>query len=38
VPHSGEIEGLLTAEPKRELCIQCHDPFAAPKPKPKGKG
>ena len=24
-PHSGEFEHLLTHEPKRELCLQCHD-------------
>jgi predicted CXXCH cytochrome family protein len=30
LPHASEIEGLLIAEPKRELCIQCHDPSMVP--------
>jgi predicted CXXCH cytochrome family protein len=25
-PHASDVEGLLLAEPKRELCILCHDP------------
>jgi predicted CXXCH cytochrome family protein len=32
-PHASEHEGLLAAEPKRELCIQCHDPSMAPEGK-----
>ena len=32
-PHGSDIEGLLIYEPKRELCIQCHDPSMAPAPK-----
>jgi len=32
-PHGAEIEGLLRYEPKRELCIQCHDPSKPPPPK-----
>jgi len=31
-PHSAPLEGLLQFEPKRELCIQCHDPSMAPAP------
>jgi predicted CXXCH cytochrome family protein len=31
-PHAGDVESLLIYEPKRELCIQCHDPnMGAPK-------
>jgi predicted CXXCH cytochrome family protein len=34
-PHSSDIEGLLSHDPKRELCVQCHDPSMAPPPKKK---
>jgi predicted CXXCH cytochrome family protein len=30
LPHSSDQEGLLAYDPKRELCIQCHDPSMAP--------
>jgi predicted CXXCH cytochrome family protein len=30
-PHSSDLPGLLTHDPKRELCVQCHDPSMAPK-------
>jgi predicted CXXCH cytochrome family protein len=26
LPHASELPALLPYEPKRELCIQCHDP------------
>ena len=29
-PHASDQETLLTHEPKRELCLQCHDPNMAP--------
>jgi predicted CXXCH cytochrome family protein len=32
-PHAAPFKGLLTHEPERELCIQCHDPTMAPPPK-----
>ncbi|MEK7331027.1 MAG: cytochrome c3 family protein, partial [Candidatus Eisenbacteria bacterium] len=32
-PHASEEDALLTHEPKRELCLQCHDPTMAPKAK-----
>jgi predicted CXXCH cytochrome family protein len=32
-PHGSDLEGLLTHDPKRDLCIQCHDPSMAPPPK-----
>jgi predicted CXXCH cytochrome family protein len=32
-PHSSDLEGLLTHDPKRDLCIQCHDPSMASPPK-----
>jgi predicted CXXCH cytochrome family protein len=31
-PHAGDEVALLTHEPKRELCAQCHDPGVAPPP------
>jgi predicted CXXCH cytochrome family protein len=30
LPHSSDQEALLTYEPRRELCIQCHDPSMIP--------
>jgi predicted CXXCH cytochrome family protein len=33
-PHAADEEGLLIAEPKRELCIRCHDPNMAPGERP----
>jgi predicted CXXCH cytochrome family protein len=30
LPHSSDQVGLLAYDPKRELCIQCHDPSMAP--------
>jgi predicted CXXCH cytochrome family protein len=36
-PHGGDIEGLLQYEPKRELCIQCHDPNMAPPPRKRSE-
>ena len=29
-PHASNLASLLTHEPKRELCIQCHDPEMFP--------
>jgi len=29
-PHGGAFEGLLMHDPKRDLCVQCHDPAAMP--------
>jgi predicted CXXCH cytochrome family protein len=29
-PHASDVPGLLTHDPKRDLCIQCHDPSMAP--------
>jgi predicted CXXCH cytochrome family protein len=34
-PHTASIEGMLRYDPKRDLCIQCHDPNMAPAPKPR---
>jgi predicted CXXCH cytochrome family protein len=34
-PHASDEVKLLSHEPKRELCLQCHDPTMAPKPKKK---
>ena len=34
-PHASEENALLTHEPKRELCIECHDPTMAPRAKKK---
>jgi predicted CXXCH cytochrome family protein len=34
-PHVSEFDHLLTGDPKRELCIQCHDPNMEPTPKKK---
>jgi predicted CXXCH cytochrome family protein len=31
LPHSSDQDHLLTHEPTRELCIQCHDPSMRPK-------
>jgi predicted CXXCH cytochrome family protein len=31
LPHSSDQPSLLTHEPTRELCIQCHDPSMGPK-------
>jgi predicted CXXCH cytochrome family protein len=31
-PHAAEFKGLLRLDPKRELCIQCHDPNLVPPP------
>jgi predicted CXXCH cytochrome family protein len=30
LPHSSDQPALLTHEPTRELCIQCHDPSMGP--------
>ena len=30
LPHAGELDGLLKADPKRDLCIRCHDPNIVP--------
>jgi predicted CXXCH cytochrome family protein len=32
-PHAADEASLLAYDPKRELCIQCHDPNMAPPPK-----
>jgi predicted CXXCH cytochrome family protein len=29
-PHGSELEALLTHDPKRDLCVQCHDPNMMP--------
>jgi predicted CXXCH cytochrome family protein len=29
-PHTADIKGLLRQDPRRELCIQCHDPNEFP--------
>ena len=29
-PHASELPGLLTHDPKRDLCVQCHDPSMMP--------
>jgi predicted CXXCH cytochrome family protein len=34
-PHASDNDHLLTADPKRELCIQCHDPNMEIVPKKK---
>ena len=34
-PHASELPGLLTHDPKRDLCVQCHDPSMAPPPRRK---
>jgi predicted CXXCH cytochrome family protein len=35
VPHAGEFKRLLSHDPNRELCIQCHDPNME-RPRKKG--
>jgi predicted CXXCH cytochrome family protein len=29
-PHAAEFQGLLIRDPKRDLCVTCHDPNMAP--------
>jgi predicted CXXCH cytochrome family protein len=33
LPHSSDEKALLSHEGTRELCLQCHDPTMAPRPK-----
>lgn len=37
-PHAAEFKGLLARDPKRDLCLQCHDPNVDPAEAHRGGG